>query len=191
LIKGKFCLFLLLVTSQFVGLAQIEKPPLLYGETNKLFNELVKLHKLSNLKAGLNFTAQRNDTLFVVFYCNQINNFKLLPLGKISDSLNINCYSDNVEANVFMKIRPNSNTICTQYFSKYEVNKEKTYIFYQTLSDHHTVLKSEYEDYLNNLKSRLIFYSPLRGIYKVEYLNNFRTEENKFQWPYIEGDFIF
>ncbi len=176
---------LLLFLDQNNGWCQTE-PPKLAGETSKTFSELLEINQLLNFKGGLFCTAQRNDTVFAVFYHSRINNLMYFPIGRIDDALANYSYESNQESNVFRKLREPSSIISSKFALKYEENKEITYVFVQCLSNHIIDKNNK-----NNTEVRKVFYNKEKGVFKIEYTIKPKKRDKYFNWPYLEGDFIF
>ncbi len=162
-------------------------PPKLAEQTDKLFSELINDNKLSNFKTGLLCTAQRNDTLFAVFYHAFFNNVSFIPLGVVGNTAIYDCTDIDYKV---LKLRSTSAIVCSKFVSKFTINsQENVYIFSQTLTQHH-ILKAG-EDPELSTKRRTIFYSTQRGIYNIEYSKHIVEENEGFKWAYMEGDFFF
>ena len=166
-----------------------EQPPKLFGETSYIFSKLLKENQLSNFKSGLICSAQRNDTIFTVFYNSSHNNIICIYLGRLQDTLSRDCYGSSYENEIFRKLRYPSGLLCSKYATGFKVKNENISMFSQTLTQHVTVGKND--DRNLTTKIRTIFYSDKRGVYNIEYSNEYVEDNLDFQWPYIEGDFIF
>jgi hypothetical protein len=180
------CLFFLFLS---IIIKAQPTPPKLAEETNKLFSELIKDNKLSNFKTGLLCTAQRNDTLFVVFYHAFYNNISYTSLGVVGNTTFYDCYNGETDYHILKLWTPSANA-CSKFVSKFKINNEENvYIFSQTLTQHHTVKANE--DPTLSVKNRTIYYSTKRGIYNIEYSQHRVYDNEGFKWAYMEGDFFF
>ncbi len=178
------CLFLFVVLTNGQP-----PPPKLAEETDKLFSELITDNKLSNFKTGLLCTAQRNDTVFVVFYHARLNNISYTRLGVVGNTTFYDCYNGETEYHI-LKLRTPSGNACSKFVSKFAINRqEDVYVFSQTLSQHHTLKAGEGAEL--STKRRTIYYSTQRGVYNIEYSKHIVEENDGFKWAYIEGDFFF
>lgn len=144
---------------------------------------------MSNFKTGLLCTAQRNDTLFAVFYHSFYNNVSCIPLGVIGNTTIYDCYNGQTGYHT-LKLRTPSANACSKFVSKFTINnQEEVYIFAQTLTQHY-ILKAD-EDPTLSTKKRTIYYSTKRGIYNIEYSQHLVNDNGGFKWAYVEGDFFF
>jgi hypothetical protein len=185
-IKSQFCYCLFFLFLSIIIKAQ-PTPPKLAEETNKLFSELIKDNKLSNFKTGLLCTAQRNDTLFAVFYHALYNNVSCISLGVIGNTTIYDCTDIDYK---ILKLRSTSAVVCSKFVSKFTINnQEDVYIFAQTLTQHHILKGDEYPTL--SVKNRTIYYSTKRGIFNIEYSQHRVNDNEGFKWAYMEGDFFF
>ena len=165
------------------------QPPKLLGETSDVFSDLLKVNHMVNFKSGLICSAQRNDTVFAIFYNTLHNNILCVELGCLGDSSDINCYESDQESAIFRKLRNPSGILCSKYVAEFKMKNEIINVFSQTLTQH--IILREREDFNLSIKMRTIFYSNKKGIYNIEYSNEYVEDKPYFQWPYLEGDFIF
>ena len=163
--------------------------PKLDYQTDKPFDDLIGLHRLFNFKSGLLCSAQRKDTVFAVFYFQGINNLACVPLGCLNNSSS-EYYYTRFGQQPFEYLRNPSLPLVSKFTTKYSFDQDTVYIFRQALEAHITVTDSM-SYYLSHQRIRFIYYSMKKGIYDIKYSDDFKKDAPYFQWPYIEGDFIF
>jgi hypothetical protein len=186
----KLLLVIFILKLSFALFSQsIPPPPKMPDFTDFIFSDLLTKNKLHNFKTGLFCSAQRNDTIFVVFYSTIFNDLMCFPIGTLYNEKKTMCINSSYQYTKD-KLRPSANILCSHYLTMYKIKKEEIILFHQSIALGIVVQPINEYDLMHRI--RILYYSQERGIFHIDYENasTLCVDNITFDWLYKEGDFI-